>query len=199
VGFQGARIVGRRIWNSITGKPNNNIEKDTAEFVESAIKSGASAGLTVAVTGGITVAAKNGLLGSVLKSTPVGRIANAVCVGIENVKILGEFATGKITGEEAVNKAGDATCSLVGSLALGAKGASVGAAIGTVLGPVGTVIGGIAGGIIGGMAGSTVGHAIWEGGKAIVKTAANTVRSIASGISEGAKSVFGGIKNFLFG
>ncbi|GMO43112.1 MAG: hypothetical protein Pg6C_04710 [Treponemataceae bacterium] len=194
VGFQGARILGRRIWNRITGKPNNPVEKDAEEFAKSAIESGASAGLTVAVTGGMTVAVKRGLLGTVLKSTPVGHIANAVCVGIENVKILAEFATGKITGEEALNKAGDATTSLVGSLALGAKGAAVGAAIGTVLGPVGAAIGGIAGGIVGGIAGSTVGHAIWEGGKAIVKTVGKVIRGIGEGIKNAASGFVNGIK-----
>jgi hypothetical protein len=199
VGFQGARVLGRRVWNSITGKPNNSVEEDAAEFAESALKSGATAGLTVAATGGITVAIKNGWLGSALKATPVGHIANAVCVGIENVKVLAEFASGKITGEEALNKAGDATCSLVGSIAGSAKGAAVGAAIGTALGPAGTVIGGIAGGVVGGIAGSTVGHAIWEGGKAIVKTVVNTVKSVATGIAEGAKKVAEGVGNFLSG
>jgi hypothetical protein len=197
VGFQGARIIGRRIWNSLTGKPNNEIEEDAAEFAESALQSGASAGLTVAATGGITVAVKSGWLGPILRSTPVGQIANAVCVGIENVKVLAEFATGKITGEEALNKAGDTTCSLIGSLTLGAKGASIGAAIGTALGPVGTVIGGIAGGIVGGIAGSTVGKAIWEGGKAIVKTVVNTVKSVATGFAEGIKNIGRGIGNFF--
>jgi len=197
VGFQGARVLGRRIWNSLTGQPNNDIEEDAAEFAESALKSGASAGLTVAAAGGITVAVKSGWLGPLLQSTPVGTIANAVCVGVENVKVLAEFATGKITGEEALDKAGDATCSLVGSLAAGAEGASIGAAIGTALGPVGTVVGGIAGGIVGGIAGSTIGHAIWEGGKAIVKTVANTVKSVASGIIEGVKNVASGIADFV--
>jgi phage tail tape-measure protein len=198
VGFQGARILGRRIWNSLTGKENNTVEEDITEFAESAIESGASAGLTVAVTGGVTVAAKSGWLGSVLKNTPVGRIASAVCIGVENVKILANFAAGNLTGEEALDKAGDATCSLVGSLALGAKGASVGAAIGSVFGPVGTAIGSIAGGIIGGMAGSTIGHAIWEGGKKIVKTVVNAVKSIATGLWEGAKAIGRGLLS-LFG
>jgi hypothetical protein len=195
VGFQGARILGRRIWNCVTGKANNPVEEDAQEFAENAIKSGASAGLTVAATGGITVAIKSGWMGPILKRTPVGHIANAVCVGIENVKTLCEFATGKITGEEAVDKAGDSTCSLVGSMVLGAKGAAVGAAIGTVLGPVGTAIGGVVGGIVGGIAGSTVGHAIWEGGKAIVKTVGKVVGAIAEGIG----NVVTGVAEFFSG
>ena len=178
VGFQGARVLGRRIWNFFTGKENNPIEEDAKEFAESAIKSGASAGLTIAATGGITVAVKSGWLGNVLRSTPAGQIANAVCLGIENVKVLYQFGTGQITGEEAVDKAGDATCSLVGSIALGVKGAAIGATIGTVFGPIGTVIGGAVGSIVGGMAGSTIGHAIWEGGKRIVKTVVKVVRRI---------------------
>ena len=197
--FQGARILGRRIANFFSGKENNSIEEDAKEFAESAIKSGASAGLTVAVTGGITVAVKSGWLGKLLKSTPIGHIANAVCIGIENAKILYQFATGEITGEEAVDKAGDATCSLVGSLALGAKGAFVGAAIGSVFGPIGTAVGGIAGGIVGGIAGSTVGHAIWEGGKAIVKTVGKVIRGIGEGIKNVASTVWGGIKSFFGG
>ncbi|GHU25625.1 hypothetical protein FACS1894172_05890 [Spirochaetia bacterium] len=39
-------------------KEHNPVEEDVQEFAESAIKSGASAGLTVAATGGITVAIK---------------------------------------------------------------------------------------------------------------------------------------------
>ncbi|MDR2518490.1 MAG: hypothetical protein LBD13_03635 [Spirochaetaceae bacterium] len=197
VGFQGARILGRRLWNTVTGKPNNSTEEDAAEFAESALKSGASAGLTVAVTGGITVAVKSGWLGKVLQGTPVGAIANAVCVGVENVKVLCEFAAGKITGEEALDKAADTTCSLVGSLALGAKGAALGAGIGAALGPIGAAIGGIAGGMIGGIAGSTIGHALYEGGKAIVKTVAHAVKSIATGIKEGAKNLVRGLASLF--
>jgi hypothetical protein len=196
VGFQGARIIGRRIFNFVIGKENNPVEEDVKEFAESAIESGASAGLTVATAGGITVAIKNGWLGPVLRSTPVGHIANAVCVGIANAKALYEFATGKITGEEAIDKAGGATCSLVGSLALGAKGAGIGAAaVGFILGPVGAAIGGIAGGIVGGIAGSSVGHAIWEGGKTIVKAVGKAVRAVGEGIGNVVSAIGEGIGN----
>lgn len=197
VGFQGARVLGRRIWNSMTGQANSSIEEDAAEFAESALKSGASAGLTVAATGGLIVACKSGWLGAVLKRTPAGQIANAVCIGIENVKVLADFASGKITGEEALDRAGDATCSLVGSLALGVEGATLGASIGSALGPVGTFVGGIAGGLVGGIAGSTVGRAVWEGGKAIAKTVANSVKSAASSLWEGTKSVASSVGNFI--
>jgi hypothetical protein len=198
VGFQGARILGRRIWNGLTGKENNSAEEDVQEFVESSFKSAGTAGLMVAVTGGVTVAVKSGWLGQVLKNTPAGRIANAVCLGIENAKILYKYATGELSGEEALDQAGSATCSLVGGLAGGAKGASIGAAIGLSLGPVGSVIGGVVGGVVGGIAGSTIGEAIYAGGKKIVSTVVNTVKAVGSAICEGASSLCSSVAS-LFG
>lgn len=197
IGFQGARILGRRIWNTLRGKANNSIEEDVIEFAESALKSGVSSGLTVAVTGGMVVACRSGWLGATLSRTPAGQIANAVCVGIENVKILADLASGKISGEEALDRAGDTTCSLIGSLALGAEGATIGAKVGLILGPIGAVIGGIVGGVVGGIAGNSVGRAIWEGGKIISKFVANSVKTAASRLFEGSKSVANSIGNFF--
>lgn len=197
VGFQGARILGQRIWNGITGKDNKSVEEDLQEFVQSSLKSAATSGLTVAVTGAVTVAVKSGWLGKVLKNTPAGRIANAVCIGIENTKILYKFANGEITGAEALDQAGSATCSLVGGLAGGTKGASIGAGLGTVLGPVGTAIGGVVGGVVGGIAGSTVGEAIYEGGKKIISTVVDTVKSVGSAISSGVSSFCSGVASLI--
>ena len=188
VALQGARIVGRRIWNWATGKENQTVEEDVKEFAESAIKSGISAGLTVAISGALTVAARSGWLGKLLMKTPAGHISVAVCVGIENVKVLYKFAAGKLTGEEALDQAGRATCSVVGGFALGKKGAALGASIEKVLGPVGTLIGGIAGGIIGGIAGSTVGEAVFSAGKKIVGGVVKGIKAVATGIWEGVKS-----------
>ena len=189
VGFQGARIAGRRFWNWITGKPNQSIDDDMKEFVTSSIQSAGGTGLAVATTGGITVAVKNGWLGKALQATPVGHIANAVCVGIENVKVLYKLGKGEITGKEALDQAGNATCSLVGGLAGAAKGGSIGAAIGAFLGPVGTAIGAVAGGIVGSIAGSTVGQAVWGGAKAICKGVASVGKSICSRIGSAVRSV----------
>ena len=202
VGFQGARIAGRRFWNWITGKPNKSVDEDMKEFVSSSIQSAGGSGLAVATTGGITVAVKNGWFGKVLQGTPVGHIANAVCVGIENVKVLYRLGKGEITGKEALDQAGNATCSLVGGLVgagLGAtKGAAIGAGLGSILGPIGSAIGGFAGGVVGSIAGSTVGQAVWSGAKAFCKSVASAGRSICSGIGSAVRSVGRGLAS-LFG
>ncbi|MBQ7745833.1 MAG: hypothetical protein IJT92_00040 [Spirochaetia bacterium] len=195
VGFQGARIVGRRIWNWATGKENQSVAEDVKEFAESAVKSGASAGLTVATSGALTVAARSGWLGKLLMKTPAGHIAAAACVGIENIKVLYKFAKGELTGEQAIDQAGRATCSVVGGFAGSVKGASIGAAVGTILGPVGTAVGGIAGGLVGGIAGSVVGEAIFSAGKKIVKTVANGIKAVGTAIGNGIKAVGSAISN----
>lgn len=185
VGFQGARILGRRISNWATGKENQSVAEDIQEFAKSSLEAGASAGLTVAVSGALTIAARSGWLGKVLINTPAGRIAAAACVGVENIKVLYKFSKGEISGQEAIDQAGRATCSVVGGLVGSTKGAALGAAVGTVLGPIGVAIGGIAGGIVGGIAGSTVGEAVYSAGKKIVSTAVNAVKTIGSAIADG--------------
>ena len=204
IGFQGARILGRRIWNFFTGKENPTIEEDLQEFVSSSITSGAGAGLTVAVTGGITVAVKSGWLGTALKATPVGWIANSVCIGIENLKILSKLGKGEINEEQALDMAARTTTSLVGGLIVGTKGAAIGAAICTPLGPVGMAIGGLTCGIVGSIAGSTIAEAVYEGakkavsavwkvGQAVAKAGLGILNGIGSGIAafgRGIASIF---------
>lgn len=179
-GFQGARILGRRIWNNITNKENQSIQEDLKEFVSSSLKSGASAGMAVAVTGAMTVAVKSGWLGKTLVNTPVACIANAVTLGVENIKIVGELVSGKIAPAEAFDKSARTTTIMTGSLALGVKGASIGASLGATLGPVGTVIGGVAGGVVGSMLGSTVADKLYNAGKSIASSAVSAVKSFGS-------------------
>lgn len=184
VGFQGARILGRRIWNGLTGKKNKPLTEDMKEFAESAAKSGAAAAGMAAVSGGLVVAAKKGLLGAALKSVKGNVIANAACAAVENVKIIAKLGSGELTGAEALDAAGRANCSLVGSLALAAKGAGVGATIGAALGPVGAAVGGFIGGVVGGIGGSVVGEAVYEGAKKVCKTVCNVVSSCARAVGQ---------------
>ncbi len=193
-GMQGARILARRIWNSVCGKENPTPSEDLNEFFESSIKCGKHVGIQVAVSGAVVVAVKNGWLGSVLKNTPAARIANAVYVGMENAKILYKLAKGEISGPEAMDAMGNITCSTVGALWGAGIGFAQGAAIGTVLGPVGMAVGGFVGGVVGGMAGSKIGEAVYAGGKAIVKTAISTLATVCKGAVDAFRAVGQGLK-----
>ena len=172
-GFQGARILGRRLWNFLRGKENPPASEDLRVFFESSVKSAGHVGAQTAVSGAVVVAAKNGWINA-LKHTPVGKIVGIVHVGMENAKVLFKLAKGELNGEEALDAMGNCTASAVGGLVGAGKGAAVGSVFG---GPVGAVIGGV----VGGIAGSKIGEAVWEGGKAIVKTAAKVVKGAVEG------------------
>lgn len=196
-GMQGARILGRRIWNRMTGKANASANEDLKEFFESSIKSASHVGVQVAVSGGLVVAAKNGLLGERLKNTPAGLIANIAFVGMENAKVLYKYSKGELTGEEAVDAIGQTTtCSTAGIIGA-IKGAELGALYGAAFGPPGVAIGGFVGGVIGGMAGSTIGQAVYAGGKAVLSTAVKTMKKVASSIGEGVRNIGQSMASFF--
>jgi hypothetical protein len=183
IGFNGIRILGRRIWNKLQGKQNKTVSQDLKEFFISSIKSGLFTGIQVAIAGAVVVAVKNGWLGKALKKTPAGYIAAAVQVGIENAKILYQFAKGQISVEEALNAMGKVTISTVVSLGAAGLGATQGAAIGAILGPIGAIIGGIIGGVVIGLLGSIAGDYIFEGAKTLAKAAKKWVKNIIQSAS----------------
>ena len=180
-GFQGARILGRRVWNFLRGKENPPASEDLRDFFESSVKSAGHVGVQTAISGAVVVAVKSGWI-KALEHTPVGRIVGLVHVGMENAKVLFKLAKGELNGEEALDAMGNCTASAVGGLVGAGKGAVVGAAYG---GPVGAVVGGV----VGGIAGSKIGEAVYEGGKTIVKTAAKVVKDVVEGAVETVKSV----------
>lgn len=196
-GFQGARILGRRIWNRLTGKANQSVDEDLREFFESSITSAANTGVQVAVSGGLLVACRNGWLGAALKSTPAGQVANIAMVGMEGAKALYKFAKGEISGEEALDATGRAAVVTVASVAAATEAAVLGVSIGAILGPVGAAVGGFVGAVAGGIAGSTIGETIYEGGKAILKTAGNVAKSIVTGVSNVVSSAVSWVGNTL--
>jgi hypothetical protein len=196
-GMQGTRILARRIWNNLTGKTNPSASEDLQEFFASSVKSARHVGVQVAVSGGIVVAVKNGWLGHVLKNTPAGRIAHIVYMGLENAKILYKLSQGELSKEEALNAIGQTTMTTIGAMVGAVKGVALGASLGTVFGPIGSAVGGFVGGVVGGIAGSSIGKAVYEGGKALVKTAVNVFRSIASSVSNGLKAMGSGLKRLF--
>lgn len=184
-GMQGARILGRRAWNALTGKENPSANEDLREFFASSLSSCTHVGIQVAVSGGLVVAAKSGWLGQVLRKTPAGRLADMAYLGLQNAKVLYKLGKGELTKAEALDAMGETTVGCLLSLAAASEGASIGASIGAVFGPVGIAVGGFVGGVAGGMAGGAVARTVYEAGKAIVSRAVDTVRDTAARVGAG--------------
>lgn len=195
--LHGARILGRRIWNSLTGKENPPASEDMQEFLDSSLSSTGHAGTQVAVSGALVVISRRGLLGEVMKQTPAGHLANIACVAMENTKVLFKLATGQLSSAEALDALGSTNASTVVAIAGAFKGGAAGTAIGTVLGPAGMVVGGLLGGILGGMAGSKVGEGIYQASKSLAKVASQKARNLLESAGDAISSAFNSAKNFL--
>lgn len=189
-GFQGARILGRRVWNNLTSKENPTANEDLQEFFASSVKSAANVGVQVAVSGALVVAVKNGWL-KVLKDTPVGQLANIAYIGLENAKCLIKFANGEMTASETLDAMGNTTCCAVGGIAGAVKGAAIGLAFG---GPIGAFVGSV----VGGIAGSAIAEPLYQGGKAIVKVAAKVIQTAYEGTKTVAKDLFNALTFSVF-
>ena len=187
-GLHGVRILARRVWRYLQGEKNPAPSKDLQEFFESSLASTAHIGAQAAVSGAVMIAAKSGCI-KALQHTPPGRIAAIVHVGMENVKILFKLAKGELSGAQALDAMGKTTCSAACGLIGLAKGAAAGATAGTIFGPVGASVGALAGGIAGSIAGNTIGAAVYEGGKAIVQTAAKAMETIVEDVAETAGAI----------
>lgn len=198
-GLHGVRILARRTWNALMGKENPPASVDLSDFVTSSLSSTAQVFTQVAVSGALVVAAKNGLLGAIMKRTPAGQIANIACIALANTKILYQLATGKLSKEEALNRMGQTTTSAVFAIAAGSKGSALGMAIGTVFGPPGIAAGGFIGGMIGAMAGGVVGEQLFEAGKSLVQASVTVVNRVTASVVEGAKALAGSLGNFAKG
>lgn len=188
-GFQGARILGRRVWNNLTDKKNQTANEDLKEFFDSSIKSAANVGVQVAVSGALMVAVKRGWIKALGKNTPAGQIANIAYIGLENAKCLIKFANGEMTADETLDAMGNTTCTAVVGIAGAIAVASL-FAVGGVAAFVGSVVGGIAG--------SAIAEPLYEGGKSIVKAAANVIESAYEGTKAVAKGLFNTVTFGLF-
>ncbi len=146
---------------------------DSEETVETALKTGADAGVKAAAAGALTVAVKKDIIRIIPKGTLPGTIANIACVAIENIKILGKVAKGEYTMSEGLEHMGRTSTAMVYGLSCAAKGAAIGASVLSWIPVVGPAIGGVVGGIVGYTAGSKFGQAVFNG----IKKVGNAIKS----------------------
>ncbi len=187
--FHGVRVFGRRTWNNLMNKKNPPLSEDLKDFFESSLKGSTQVGVQVAVSGAVVVAAKNGLLGAVLKNTPAKHIVSMAYLAMENAKVLYKLANNELTGIQAIDAMGKTSTSLLVSMAAATEGAAFGGGIGLAFGPVGVCVGGFIGGVVAGMAGSQIGEKLYEDSKKIVRTAVTIVENVASEVASSIKSV----------
>lgn len=163
------------------------------EMIELALNTGTDAGLKAAAIGAVQVGVKKGAISILPKSTPIGVITNIVCVGIENVKILGKVANSELTMTQGLDRMGRTSTAIIYGIGWGATSSAIGMTALGMIPVVGPVIGGFIGGAVGYMGGSRFGESIYNTSKKI----ANTAKTFASKVSEGVKSVVSSVMGML--
>ena len=194
--------------NLITGK-----EVEAEEIIEAGIKTGASMGMATAVAGGIRVAVEKKVIPTVFSRILTNNIIGAIAVA--SMDIIGtacKLGSGEISLGEAIKEVGTsissaysaivsssfgdtATIAAAGMVGLGTMG-TVGTVIGTGVALVAGAVCGTVGSKIGGAIASGIGavaETIVDGAVNIVKKGKEVVKSLASGVWNGVKSVGGAI------
>ncbi len=180
-------------------------EIDGEKLVEVGLTSGVDFGVKTAVAGGLKTAAEKGVI-SILPKGISGNVCTGIAfTAIENVKVLGQVASGELTPHEGLEKAEQVTASCVCGLMTAAKGAAIGATVGTVLGPIGTAVGGFVGGTIGYIAGSSIAEKVTKGLQKVrkvvvedvIKPALEKAKEVVHEAWEGVKSVGRSIARFF--
>lgn len=134
----------------------NDEEIDGEKLVEEGLKSGADFGVKAAVAGGLKVASEKGILAIIPKGTSSNVVTSIAFLAVENVKVLGEVASGELTPLEGFEKAERVTVSCVYGLAAAAAVCSF-----LSLGPM--TVAGFTVGTIAYLAGSGVAEAVTKG------------------------------------
>ena len=200
----GIGIVANVGINIIQGK-----EVEVEEVIEAGIKTGASMGMATAVAGGIRVAVEKKVIPTVFSRMLTNNIIGAIAAS--SIDIIGtafKLGSGEISLGKAIKDVGKSVGAAYGAIISSGIGFSGGMALATTIGlgtigTVGTILtGGLAlvAGAVCGVIGSKVAGAITSGIGAvaetivdgavnIVKAGKEVVKSLASGVWNGVKSV----------
>ena len=177
------------------------------EIIETAVITGADAGVKAAVSGSLVIASEKGMLSVIPKGTPAEFAATVAFIAVENAKVLVKVANGEMSATAGLSRMMDVTFSAVTGLAVSFVAcAEIGVAVGLALFPAVGIVAGLAAGVIGYAAGTKLGQTISKGAKAVGKAAVKAVKAVgkaaiatgkvicnaAKSVASAAKSVFGG-------
>lgn len=195
-GLQGA-VIGTGF--HLASKLFSGEEIDGDEVLQTALTTGADAGVKSAAAGALTVAGRgSGPLSKLIPAgTAVGTIANIACVAVENIKVLGKVATGELTMAEGLDRMGQTSTAMYCGIACAPGVAAFGAAVLSWIPLIGPVVGGLLGGILGYTAGSEFGETVFNGAKKAVKTGIGMAKRAAGAMISMGRKIINGVGNFI--
>ena len=175
--------------------------------VGDALRSGEDQGVKEAASAALKAGIEKGYIPFLPKSTPAAIVSGLACAGVEQAKIVMQFADGDISGGQALNLMGRVAtvqasnvCGHLGEQ-LGKKaGQALGMMVGSVmpvLMPVGMAVGNFVGGVVGRIGGSTIGKAIGKAVHKIAEVAKPVLKRAWEGVKSVGRSIVNGVKNLF--
>lgn len=177
------KVVGKKVINDFGGR----------ELLEQALLSGNTEGIKVAASGALATCVNKGLVKALPANTPGIVVSGLASAGIENIKVLSQVASGKMTMPEALNRMGDMNLAMAYEFVWGKYAKKVAALALNYIPVVGPIVSKLVAAGTLPLVGEKVRSLVFQGLKKVVPV----VKTVARKAYNTVKSVCSKVKNFV--
>lgn len=177
------KVVGKKVINDFGGR----------ELLEQALLSGNTEGIKVAASGTLATCVNKGLVKALPANTPGIVVSGLASAGIENIKVLSQVASGKMTMPEALNRMGDMNLAMAYEFVWGKYAKKVAALALNYIPVVGPIVSTLVSAGTLPLVGEKVRSLVFQGLKKVVPV----VKTVARKAYNTVKSVCSKVKNFV--
>lgn len=177
------KVVGKKVINDFGGR----------ELLEQALLSGNTEGIKVAASGALATCVNKGLVKALPANTPGIVVSGLASAGIENIKVLSQVASGKMTMPEALNRMGDMNLAMAYEFVWGKYAKKVAALALNYIPVVGPIVSTLVSAGTLPLVGEKVRSLVFQGLKKVVPV----VKTVAKKAYNTVKSVCSKVKNFV--
>lgn len=177
------KVVGKKVINDFGGR----------ELLEQALLSGNTEGIKVAASGALATCVNKGLVKALPANTPGIVVSGLASAGIENIKVLSQVASGKMTMPEALNRMGDMNLAMAYEFVWGKYAKKVSALALNYIPVVGPIVSTLVTAGTLPLVGEKVRSLVFQGLKKVVPV----VKTVARKAYNTVKSVCSKVKNFV--
>lgn len=177
------KVVGKKVINDFGGR----------ELLEQALLSGNTEGIKVAASGALATCVNKGLVKALPANTPGIVVSGLASAGIENIKVLSQVVSGKMTMPEALNRMGDMNLAMAYEFVWGKYAKKVAALALNYIPVVGPIVSTLVSAGTLPLVGEKVRSLVFQGLKKVVPV----VKTVARKAYNTVKSVCSKVKNFV--
>lgn len=177
------KVVGKKVINDFGGR----------ELLEQALLSGNTEGIKVAASGALATCVNKGLVKALPANTPGIVVSGLASAGIENIKVLSQVESGKMTMPEALNRMGDMNLAMAYEFVWGKYAKKVAALALNYIPVVGPIVSKLVAAGTLPVVGEKVRSLVFQGLKKVVPV----VKTVARKAYNTVKSVCSKVKNFV--